>query len=223
MHKFQGYHYLDYFGWSVAGVGDVNHDGFPDLAVGSDVLHDGPAGKDYSWKTYGGFYVFSGKDYSQLLRVVASEEYQYLGVSISGAGDFNHDGSTDILVGASNANPNGVMNAGSAFIYSGTGVLLARYDGANRGDFVGYAVAGLGDINADGIGDIAVGVPNLAVSGGTRAGAATVYASTPSCGTIAFAFDGFGRLSSVDLGVLAIPGALMVLATVRWARRRARR
>lgn len=217
--KWEGVHYLDYTGWSVAGVGDVNGDGFPDLAVGATVLHAGDPNKFYSWKTYGGFYIFSGADYSQLLRVVAPEEYTYLGNTASWVGDVNRDGKADVLIGAPNSNPGGVYNGGTAYVYSGTGQVLQRYDGVNRGDLVGWAVAGLGDINADGLGDLVVGTPNLAVSGALRAGSVAVYGSTSGCGAIAVAFDERGQVANVELGVLAAPLAVLALALTR--RRRA--
>lgn len=219
LHKWEGVHYLDYTGWSVAGVGDVNKDGVPDVAVGANVLHAGAAGKPNTWKTYGGFYVFSGADYSQLVRVVGSEEYQYLGNTISSIGDWNKDGAADILVGAPNANPGGVFNAGSTFIYSGAGAVLARFDGVNRGDLMGWNVAGVGDINGDGVGDLVTGISNLPVGNAPRAGSAVVYASSSGCGSIAVATDGRGHVTGVDLGVLAIPAVAFALAGLRRRKR----
>ncbi len=213
--KWEGVHYLDYTGWSVAGVGDVNGDTYPDIAVGATVLHSGDPNKFYSWKTYGGFYIFSGADYSQLIRVVAPEEYTYMGNSISWVGDVNRDGKPDVLVGAPNSNPGGVYNGGTAYVYSATGQVLQRYDGVNRGDLVGWAVAGPGDLNADGLGDVVVGTPNLAVSGALRAGSVAVYAPTSGCGAIAVARDARGRIQSVDAGVLAVPFAMLVLVGLR--------
>lgn len=218
LHRFAGTHYLDYFGWSVTGIGDVNHDGFGDLAVGAFTLHDGQPQDYYSWKIYGGFYVFSGKDYSQLLRVVSSQPYEYLGNSIAAAGDVDRNGVPDILVGAPHANSNGVFNSGAARVYSIAGTVLQEYKGANRGDTLGWTVAGIGDISSDVIPDVAVGVPNLAVDGAARAGAAIVYASTPTCGGAVVGFNEHGRLAWIDLGILMIPASLLILV----ARRRAR-
>ena len=90
--------------------------------------------------------------------------------AVSSAGDVNGDGIDDVLFGADAADPGGVLSRGEAYLlYGATSfapiIDLATLDGSNgiripglsQGDFVGRSVAGLGDVNGDGIDDFAVG------------------------------------------------------------------
>ena len=59
------------------------------------------------------------------------------------------------------------MEAGSVFVYSGSDrSLLFRLDGTSAGEKLGGVVLGVGDGNADGIPDIAVGAPSASNSSG---------------------------------------------------------
>jgi hypothetical protein len=50
-----------------------------------------------------------------------------------------------------------------------------RVDGALRDDFAGWSVADVGDVNGDGISDIAVGAPGAGGTGFYQHGAGAVY------------------------------------------------
>jgi hypothetical protein len=91
------------------------------------------------------------------------------GRSVSGAGDVNGDGIDDIIVGASGADANG-SDSGRAYVVfgpaDGSNVSLADVaqgiggfvvDGQNERDFSGFSVSGAGDVNGDGLADVAVG------------------------------------------------------------------
>ena len=93
-------------GNSVAGVGDVNGDGFDDLLLGSPP--DGVNATDFDGNAY---VVFGGSRWSSLFnvgllhgsngfRIQARYDGDALGQSVSGAGDFNHDGYADLLLGS---------------------------------------------------------------------------------------------------------------------------
>ncbi|NXN99223.1 ITAE protein, partial [Rhinopomastus cyanomelas] len=90
------------FGFTVASVGDINGDGYADIAVGAP-LEDQLSGHS----SFGSVYIFNGdKDkikspFSQ--RIKASEVssgLQYFGQSVAGGFDFTHDGLPDITVGS---------------------------------------------------------------------------------------------------------------------------
>ena len=74
---------------SVAGAGDVNHDGFADLIVAS--MHAGPEHPDVQ--------VFSGADGSELFQFSAVDPVPAERFTVDGVGDVNGDGVDDFIVG----------------------------------------------------------------------------------------------------------------------------
>uniref|UniRef100_A0A8B9I7S2 Integrin subunit alpha E n=1 Tax=Anser brachyrhynchus TaxID=132585 RepID=A0A8B9I7S2_9AVES len=90
------------FGFTVASIGDINGDGYEDIAVGAP-LEDHLSNSS----SFGSIYIFNGEkdkiksSFSQ--RVKASEisaGLQYFGQSIDGGFDFTDDGLQDIAVGS---------------------------------------------------------------------------------------------------------------------------
>jgi hypothetical protein len=108
----------------------------------------------------------------------------WFGQSVDGAGDVDGDGADDVIVGA----PLGTPPEGSAHVVSGrTGAYLWSWTGDAPGDRFGYAVCGAGDVDADGVPDLAVGAP-LADGGGTFAGRVRVFSGAD--GAVLHTFDG---------------------------------
>jgi len=140
----------NFFGSALAGIGDADGDGVPDIAVGA------------RWAGHNGFnsgsvYVFSGADGSQLLRRDGNAPNDYLGAAVAAAGDVDGDGHADFLAGAWGADPNG-ESSGQASLFSGRdGSLLRSWDGMAEQIRFGQTLAGLGDVNGDGVPDVAVG------------------------------------------------------------------
>ncbi len=161
---------IGFFGYSVAGAGDVNGDGKADFIVGA-LLAD-PGGRIDA----GSAFVYSGATGALLLQKDGAVAGDRFGFSVAGAGDVNGDGRTDFIVGAPLADPGGLADAGSAFLYSGAdGSLLFQKDGAVAVDYLGQSVSGAGDVNGDGRADIIVGAPGADPGGRSQAGSAFVY------------------------------------------------
>jgi len=162
-------------GWSVAGAGDINGDGFADVIVGARLYDNGQSDEGAAFIYFGGAGVFNTTADAQLESNQAAAE---LGRSVAGAGDVNGDGFADVIVGAPNYD-NGQNNEGAAFIYfGGAGVFDTTADGQlelnQAAAQLGYSVAGAGDINGDGFADVIVGAL-FYNNGQTKEGAAFIY------------------------------------------------
>ena len=111
----------------------------------------------------------------------------FLGQSVSGAGDVNGDGLPDLIVGAVGDDNNGI-DSGSARIISGAGGgVLYNFNGDVAGDLFGESVSGAGDVNGDGFADLIVGTP-LSDSNGPNSGNVRVFSGAN--GSILYNFDG---------------------------------
>jgi hypothetical protein len=147
-----------FFGWSVAGAGDVDKDGFDDVIVGD--FSSGPAG---AVGPTGTAKVFSGKSWEIIYSLNGPVEGGSFGYTVSGAGDVNADGYDDFIVGS----PSERNMAGSVRVYSGKDgtvlyLLAPQVPDPNLfsvADRFGNSVAGAGDVNKDGYHDFMVGAP----------------------------------------------------------------
>ena len=156
----------DAVGTSAVGVGDVNGDGFDDLVIGAP--SNGDAGSQA-----GKAYLILGHARPWSMRQsLADADASFLGenagdsagFAVAGAGDVNQDGLADFLVGA----PQASLSAGKVYVIFGKASGWARnvslgsiagasFAGDDAFDLAGYSVAGVGDVNGDGVGDILVG------------------------------------------------------------------
>ena len=181
-------------GTSVSGAGDVNGDGFADIMVSATGAR-GSAGETYL--VFGRASGFPAEitmtnawlDGTNGIILAGAALYDQSGISVSGAGDVNGDGYSDLLIGAHGADPGGKSAAGSAYLVFGrasgfpsditmtntwldgnNGVFLP---GAVADDRSGASVSGAGDVNGDGIDDFLVGARGSDPGG--RSGAGETY------------------------------------------------
>ncbi len=183
-------------GRSVASAGDMNGDTFDDLIIGAlnADANGSSSGKAYVvFGTDAGFpaaFELSTLDGSTGFVLSGANGDDHAGVSVSSAGDVNGDGFGDVIIGAALANPTGAVT-GAAYVVFGSdapfppdlglgsldGTLGFAIHGAAPGDDTGLSVAGLGDINADGIDDLIVGVARLDTAGADAGGAYVICGS----------------------------------------------
>ena len=167
----------DKFASAVSSVGDINGDGYDDFAIGAPRAESNGEDSGATYVVFGKASGFSRTielselDGSDGFRIDGESAGDLSGFSVS-ASDFNGDGYDDIIIGAHQADPNGVKNSGSTYIVfgkesgfsgtidlsnivrSGSGV---RIDG-EKGYYSGNSVSA-GDVNGDGYDDIIIGAP----------------------------------------------------------------
>ncbi len=175
----------DHAGRSVA-MSDLNGDGLDEVVVGAPY-------NDRSGFNAGSVYVFSGApwgwmDLGDATAILTGEApFDRAGFAYGG-GDYNGDGSEDLVV-TSNHNTRGGTDAGAAWVVAGplAGVsslstAFAILVGEEPGDYAGFNATFAGDLNGDGYSDVALTAYNSA-RGGTRSGAAWVVMG-PRAGVI---------------------------------------
>ena len=161
MYRKNGTSDAENFGWSLANSGDVNADGKPDFAVGA--VQADAAGLS----NVGALFVYSGVDGSLLLQLNGTSTGDQFGFSVAGAGDINGDGHADVMVGAPGVTSSPLPSMGAAYVFSGQdGSLFYQMGGTEGIEWVGWAVAGLGDADGDGKGDFLVATPAASMTTG---------------------------------------------------------
>lgn len=195
------------YGKAVSGLGDINGDGVADFAAGA-FLADNQGDKN-AGKT---FILFGGQDFEGSGKLRDFEGFVFRGGtegdgsgrSVDGIGDINGDGITDMVIGAPNADGEGGRNSGEAYIIFGSekfsktlepqlldGSNGLRVSGEGVDDRFGYHVAGVGDVNNDGVEDFAIGARQADPLGRQDAGITyIVYGGQP--------FDAGRELNDLD-------------------------
>jgi hypothetical protein len=181
----------DWSGLSVSSAGDVNGDGFDDLIIGTGGADpNGIPGAGQSYVVFGSNSGFAeGLNLSTLdgsngfaINGIAAGDYS--GNSVSSAGDVNGDGFDDLIIGARDADPNGISSAGQSYVVFGSNsgfaasFNLSTLDGSNgfaingiaADDRSGGSVSSAGDVNGDGFDDLIIGARSADPNGISYAG-----------------------------------------------------
>jgi hypothetical protein len=164
----------DLFGWSTARLDDLNRDGCYDIAISS-------LSSNMIYLIWGNKFSITGpavqrtvliqnKDLASSsvgIRIIGSQSDQNMGLALSSAGDFNHDGSLDLLFSAMQISPYQNLIY-ILFLHPSVlqqDILLDKLT-ANKDymkitapvfAFAGFSLSNLGDMNQDGFDDIIVG------------------------------------------------------------------
>jgi hypothetical protein len=170
-----------YFGFSVAGAGDVNGDGYGDVIVGSRAYTNVQPNEGVAFVFHGSASGIGSVIQAQLeINPVNAAAFGYC---VAGAGDVNGDGYSDVIVGATQFN-NGQTNEGAAFVFHGSAsgintAIQAQLEINQAFAQMGNSVASAGDINGDGYSDVVVGVSHYN-NGQTEEGAMFIYHGSTS-------------------------------------------
>jgi hypothetical protein len=169
----------DNFGWSVAGLGDVDGDLVCDFAASS-------RGSVTSYVA-----VHSGASGALLYTVTAKPAYTF-GAALARIDDVDHDGLPDLLVGEYGESL-GSGGSGAVHLYGGGNGAWIRSlfgDGGTDQTF-GFSVAGVGDLDGDGVPDLAVGAPELRYLSSDTDGSVFVYSG--ATGALLREWSGLGE------------------------------
>jgi hypothetical protein len=163
------------FGWSTAKLSDVNGDGCEDIAItalSSNIIYLIFGTSNVSVENI--FIKNNSLPSLTGIRIIGSQNDQNTGLALSSAGDFNHDGYSDILFSAFQVSPfrnviyilflNSKMMTQDIYIQKLYPNLNYLRIVAPVFSFAGISLSGLGDINQDGFDDIIIG--SIPYSGG---------------------------------------------------------
>ena len=134
------------FGNVISSIGDVDGDGVDDMVVcrPAEAL----------------FEVRSGADPSAFIHARSGRPSTLFGHAVSPIGDLDGDGVADYIVAAPRADSGTLVDAGRVDVFSGAhGGLIRSHSGTEPFGELGRSVAGLGDVDGDGVPDYGAGAP----------------------------------------------------------------
>lgn len=152
------YHWSYVGGGSVAGAGDVDADGYPDVIIGNPFLSTGPLFQN------GSVFVYSGKDGGLLRQIDGKKDARLFGVAVRGGSDLDGDGVPDLLIGTASSTPC------IEYAYSGATWSEITQWTPSLGGFDDVVAEFAGDLDQDGTTDVLLNDGSIVhlISGRTR-------------------------------------------------------
>lgn len=227
---------------NVAAIEDFNGDGLDDIVIGNPFANNG-AGETFI--VFGRIpNLVAGGDVSlSELRLpqngpsgtnvrifdgirIAGSQGERLGQSQASAGDFNHDGLPDVVIGSPLLNN---RRGGAAIVFGtreavnqndadvpfselasrGLGVVLV---GDAEGDLAGARVVGIGDVDGDGVDDLLIAAPEKTVRLDTDLDG-SLEIDRSKCGVVYLVYGSpnlKGTVNLSDIGTEKLPGVVFV-------------
>ncbi len=157
---------LDSIGTVVAGGGDYNGDGIPDLA------YSAPCAPVAKKNGAGRVWIRSGENGNVLARAKGRQEEGYFGAAMAFVADLNGDGKDELLVGAPGNDAPAVgpgtdplQNAGQIRVLTAKRAApYLRLDGAFANSEFGASVTSVSDMTGDGRRELLIGAPGEQLS-----------------------------------------------------------
>lgn len=179
---------------AIANCGDFDGDGTDDLAVGfpNRPNTNGGIGEVRIWS-------FSSIPWPNVITIPGQSNSDRFGAAVAGAGDLDADGLDDLIVGDPDHDTGIDIDAGRVQTLTGPiGQPYTSVIGVTGNQHLGTAVAGIGDLDGDGHGDVAYGSPQ---SVGSTAAARVTIRSGRTWSTLGTILDtttasGFGTVVS---------------------------
>ncbi len=178
----------DRFGTSIANIGDLDGDGVNDLAVGTHLDDEGGTNRGaihIIFMNTDGSVDSTAEINDSTTNGPSLDDHDQWGISVTNIGDLNDDGVDDLAVGADGAEHGtaSMTNSSIGIVY----IMFMNTDGSvdstveinssttnGFGDlltalsccsYVGTSVANIGDLNDDGVDDLAVGATSQGTGG----------------------------------------------------------
>ncbi len=170
------------FGGAISSVGDFNGDQFSDFAIGAPLFDMGGTDVGAVDLVLGG--PMGPQLGGRVQTIVGTLDGERLGSSLALAGDTNGDGYSDLAIGAPGALTAMAIRAGNFAVYfgndSGNLLTIRRGTFTSRADEqLGSALAGGGDIDNNGLCELAVGAPLSTRGGPAGSGWLNVFGYQP--------------------------------------------
>ncbi len=206
---------VDAFGSAVAVLGDLDGNGVADLAVGAPNASTPPGGAVWILFLQAGDTVLAATRLDATSASLPLDGNDQFGAALAALGDLDDDGNPELAVGAPNFGPGVFLGPGAVFVLTldATATVLAARElseGVNgvpapvSGTGFGNSLAAIGDLDVNGVTDLAVGdwigasssqvVWLLQLQADATALAATpISSSAPAFGGLPVTGSGFGR------------------------------
>jgi len=167
-------------GYSLAACGDLNSNGYGDVAIGEP--YTGYA-EGKVW-IVDGFFLTQSAGVDTLSMAQASgysappgNTSQASGFSVASGFDLTGDGKAEVVFGVPGHHAGGAQLAGEIVIYDVVADQAYAAESFTAGEYLGRSIAIGGDYDGDGVADIVAGAPEFKDAAGYRVGRAVVFSS----------------------------------------------
>ena len=154
-------------GLTIAGVADFDGDGIRDILAGDESGRDTANGGPNL--VQGRAALFSGDDCHLIARFIGTTDRERFGHALTDTPDVDGDGLPDLAIGAPGSHPGGGL--GAIHLFSGTTFERLRILLPSAALEGGTTLVAVGDLDGDGVADLATGTPGNAISRPSFSGA----------------------------------------------------